>query len=140
MSLAKINSALVQAFNVGAFFSEANTQFENVMFLPPTNGTPWAALYFVPSQPTVATLGNGGTDRIDGFFQIDLNYSLNKGTSAANAKADAIRNAFTAGNRFTYSGQEVICSSCGRSQGRNVNGFYRVTITAFFYAYVIRTN
>jgi len=139
MSASKIRSALVNAYVAGNFFSKQNTQWENVAFSPPKE-TPWAAVYIVPTQPAVATLGPNGTDRHDGFLQIDLNYPLNKGTKDVSDKADSVENTFTAGRRFAYSGQEVIISSCGRSQGRKVDGFYRVSVTAYWYAHVTRNS
>lgn len=138
MSLQKIKTALATAYKAAGFFTDANTAIENVAYTPPTNDTPWARLHFVPNQPDVATLGAGGEDRVDGFFQIDLNYPLNTGDKAANDKADAIRLVFTAGARFAYSGQEVVIASCGRSQGRVQDGFWKVVVTVAFYAYITR--
>jgi len=137
MSDSKINSALIQAFVAGAFFAQDKTQWENAAFTPPT-AEPWAAVYFVPSQPVVATLGQGGMDRHDGFFQIDINFPANTGTKQCSDKADSIQNAFTVGKGVSYSGQEVKIVSCGRSQGRIVNGFYRVSLTVVYYAHVTR--
>ena len=137
MSLSNCEAALIQAYKAGAFFTDANTQFENLAFTPPS-ATPWAAFYFVPAQPVVATLGAGGSDMLDGFVQIDLNYPANKGTKEVRDKAEALRSVFTAGARFSYSGQEVVIVSCGRSQGRIINGFYRVSVTIVFYAHINR--
>lgn len=139
MSVSKIESALLKAYKDAAFFTDEKTQFENMAFTHP-NGEPWGAVYFMPSQPDVSTLGTAGTDRIDGVFQIDLNFPQNSGTKDARDKSDAVRNTFTAGRRFSYSGQEVVIASCGRSQGRVVNGFYRIVMSVFFYAHVIRNN
>lgn len=137
MSLSNCEAAFLKAYKDGAFFTDAKTQYENLAFTTPT-GEAWAAFYFVPSQPVVATLGAGGSDRLDGFVQIDLNYPANKGTKDVRDKADALRSLFTAGARFSYSGQEVIVASCGRSQGRIVNGFFRVSVTIVFYAHITR--
>lgn len=137
MSISNVESALVKAYTDGAFFTTPKTQFENMAFTPPT-GEPWAAVYFLPADPVVATLGAGGQDRLDGLFQIDINYPANTGTKLAKAKAEALRNTFTAGSRFSYSGQEVVISNCGRSPGRITNGFYRVSVSVFFYAHVTR--
>lgn len=136
MSVSNVRSALMQAFKDGDFFAKENTSFENLKFTPGAN--PWCKLTFVPAQPTVATLGAGGKDRLDGFLQIDLNYPLDTGEKALNDKFDALRNTFTAGARFTYSGQEVIVASCGRSQGRIIEGFFRVSVTVIFYAHINR--
>lgn len=138
MSLTKAQSALIKAFVDGAFFPAANVEQPNVLFNPPSNAA-WARLHFVPAQPTVATLGGGGTDRVDGFLQIDLNYPLNKGTKPSDDMFEALRLLFTAGARFTYSGQQVVVVSCGRSQGRTDNGFWKVPVTVVFYAHITRS-
>lgn len=139
MSISTARSALVKAFVDGAFFAQEDTAYENMAFTPRA-AQPWCKVSFVPAQPVVSTLGSGGSDRLDGFIQFDLNYPLNCGTKQVDDKAEALRNTFTAGARFSYSGQEVIIASCGRSQGREVGGFYRVSVTVIFYAHVIRTN
>jgi hypothetical protein len=136
MSLSNVRSALVSAFLSGGIFPAENIAFENIAFTP--GKEPWCQLSFVPAPPTVATLGAEGEDRFDGFLQLDLNYPLNSGDKAASDCVDAIRKLFTAGARFTYSGQEVVIASCGRSQGRTSSGFYRVSVTAQFYAHIQR--
>lgn len=139
MSLSNVYQALRVAYLEGNFFTSAKTEFENLAFTPPT-AEAWASFYFVPSQPVVATLGTRGDDRYDGFVQIDLNYPLNSGANPVRAMGDSITNRFTAGRRFSYSGQEVVIVSCGCSQGRVVNSFYRVSVTVVFYAFVTRQN
>ncbi len=137
MSLTQVNKALVKAFADGAFFDKAKVAQENITFDPP-NAEAWAKLFFFPGEGVVATLGAGGTDRYDGFLQVDLNYPVGNGTKAIGEKADAIINAFTAAKRFTDSGQEVICKTCGRSPGRTKDGTYTVSVSLYWYAYVIR--
>lgn len=137
MSIQKVRSAIAQAFVTGAFFPAPAVAWENVDFTPP-NDAPWASFFFVPSQPAVATCGPDGQDEVPGFAQIDLNYPLNGGTQDIESKFEDIRNVFTAGARFVYQGQEVVIRSCGRSQGRVVNSFYRVSITVAFYAHINR--
>lgn len=136
MSLSKVKSALVKAFVDANFFAKVNTSFENVKFTP--GASPWAKLTFIPANPVVATLGAGGSDRYDGIFQIDLNYPLDTGDEATNTKFEEIRNFFTAGRRYAYSGQEVIVSNCGRSQGRIIGGYFKTTVSVFFFAHVNR--
>lgn len=137
MSIAKVRSALVQAFVTGSFFNQTEVAYENKKFDPPKD-KPWAAFFFVPIQPVVFTLGTGGYDEQRGFVQIDLNYPTDDGEKDVAAKADAIRDAFKAGFQFSYSGQEVRIVSCGRSQGRSINNYYRVSITIQFLAFIVR--
>jgi hypothetical protein len=137
MSLSKVRSALVKAFTDGAFIATEKVAFENMAFETPASGA-WASFHFIPNTPEVATLGAGGRDECRGFVQVDLNFPTGSGDKAAGDMADTIKNVFKAGARFAYSGQEVIIRSVGRSQGRVVNNFYRVSITINFYAQLIR--
>lgn len=135
MSLTNIKATLVNAYVTGGFGMP--TAYENKHFTP-DNDSAWAAVSIVPNQPSVATLGDDGTDNHDGFLQIDLNYPLNGGDGAVLAKADEIRAYFKAGARFRYGGQTVVITSCGRSHGREVRGMYQMILTINWYARTAR--
>lgn len=137
-SIDAIRSAIVKRFLDEEFFPEAYIAYENIVFDPP-NGIPWAKVFFMPNPPVVASLGTTGSDLVDGFVQIDLNWPQNSGTFDIGEVAEQIRNLFTAGSRPAYCGQEVVIKSCGRSQGRIVNGFYRISVTITFYAHINRS-
>jgi hypothetical protein len=136
--ITNLRAALFKGFNDAAFFTAAKVGWENMPFDPPKD-EPWAQIFFVPNQPSVATLGSDGEDETDGFVQINLNYPQGNGTQAIEAKFDAIRNVFTAGARFSYSGDVAVIRSCGRSQGRVVNGSYQIVVTIMFYAHINRS-
>lgn len=111
---------------------------ENSPFSKPTDQSPWAAVHIFMNQPSVATLGAEGQDAHDGIMQIDLNYPLNTGEAAVTAKADGLTDFFKAGKRLAHSGVELTVSSCGRSRGREVEGWYRVSMTVTWFARVSR--
>lgn len=111
---------------------------ENSPFTKPTDQSPWAAVHIFMNQPSVATLGAEGQDAHDGIMQIDLNYPLNTGEAAVTAKADGLTDFFKAGKRLAHSGVELTVSSCGRSRGREVEGWYRVSMTVTWFARVPR--
>ncbi len=136
--ISDVRSAIVKRFIDEEFFDEAHLSFENVAYEPPS-GEAWAKIYFMPTDPIVATLGDEGQDRVDGLVQIDLNFPLNQGTADIGEMATRIRNLFTVGSRPAYCGQEVVIKACGRSQGREVNGFYRISVSVYFYAHINRS-
>jgi hypothetical protein len=111
---------------------------ENAPFTKPTDQSPWAAVHVLENQPSVATLGDEGQDAHDGIMQIDLNYPLLTGEAAVTAKADELNDFFKAGKRLVHSGVELTVASCGRSRGREVDGWYRVSITVTWFARVAR--
>lgn len=112
--------------------------FENSPFDKPTDQTPWASAFVLMNQPSVATLGQDGQDAHDGILQIDLNYPLMTGEAAVTAKADGLTDFFKAGKRLAHLGVELTVASCGRSRGREVDGWYRVSMTVTWFARVSR--
>lgn len=136
MSTTKVRAALVTAFRGGSFFADSKVQWENMKFDPPAEA--WAAFFFLPSQPEVATLGTAGEDELNGLIQIDLNYPLHSGEKDVAAKFESIRALFRPGYSFAHEGQTVTIRSCGRSNGRVVNNYWRVSVSVFYYAYIIR--
>ncbi|QNN97184.1 hypothetical protein P9A51_gp29 [Xanthomonas phage Xp12] len=110
----------------------------NAPFDKPSDQSPWASVFIMGNQPSVATLGNEGQDAHDGILQIDLNYPLNTGEAAVTAKADELTDYFKAGKRLAHSGVELTVASCGRSRGREVDGWYRVSMTVTWFARVSR--
>lgn len=135
MSFAKIKSALVSAYETGAF--GLPTAYENRDF-DPINTGPWAAVYVIPNQPEVATLGSIGTDQHEGILQIDLNYPAGAGDGDVLTKADEIGAVFKAGTYVDHDGQQVYIVGCGRSQGRRELGMYRISLTIEWYARTAR--
>lgn len=138
--MSDIDKALIAAYTAGAF--SLPTEYENYNDpdnpLPPTDNTAWARLWHVPARTTAATLGSAGKDEHTGFLQIDLNYPRGTGDGAAKAKAEAILAYFKIGASFTHNSQAVLVSSNGRSQGRNVDGWYRISLTIYYRARVTR--
>lgn len=137
--MANAQSAMTKAFIDGNFFAKTKTQWPNMKFEPPASGA-WAAFWWIPNEPSVATLGRDGDDDVDGIVQIDLNFPLNAGIKETNDKADAIRTRFVAGSRWSYSGQEVVVKSCGAGSGSVDKGFWKTPVTIMFYARINRSS
>lgn len=135
MSLQKIEAALIGGY-VGAGLN-LPTQWENVDFNKPAS-SPWAAVYFIPSAPIVSSLGDDGLDEYDGFLQIDLNYPRNTSKKLSRDHYEILRQKFCAGNYYTHHGQSVACTACEMSPAREVDGWYRVSVSCYFRAYVTR--
>lgn len=111
---------------------------ENLPFTHPQDGTPWARVLLELGQPFVATLGNGGDDGYIGYIQLDLNVLPHSGTAEARAKAEIVEAFFTAGTRLNYGSARATVTACGRSRGREVEGWYRVSMTISWQARVKR--
>lgn len=114
------------------------TKFENMPFDKPEGQSPWAAAYVLPSAVFVATLGHEGENDHNGLLQIDLNYPLLTGEADVMSKADELENFFQAGKRLVHAGVELTVQSCYRGSGREVDGWYRVSVTVTWDARVPR--
>jgi len=104
--------------------------YENDAQHEPEADASWFQFFFIPNQPTAATLGNQGSDEHTGIVQINLNFPINEGSGTALEKADELRILFKAGSKHTYQGQTVTAISCGQNgAGQIVNGFYQTILT-----------
>lgn len=112
--------------------------YENDSYTPVID-TPWMQLFFDPEMPEVVTLSGTGEDEHRGGLLLNLYYPKGRGVEDINTKADEIRNYFQAGQRFTYDGQEVGITSCGRSGGRTVDGWWSLTVTIEYWARTTRS-
>ena len=114
-------------------------QWENKSF-DPAGKALWARVTHVPNPPTVATLGVGGRDRGTGFIQIDLNIPEGEADGVLRPWEDYAREFFVAGATFTKSGQVVRIISCAMGQGRNVDNWFRKSITVVYRSDFTRVN
>jgi hypothetical protein len=135
MSLSTVETALITAAE--AKLTGVSTSYANAKFTPPA-GAKWASIHFLPNRPEVETLGAAGEDMVTGILQIDMNYPQGTGTSAARTDFETIRSGFSAGTRLTSSTQVVTVVNCGKSQGRLVDEWYRVSSTIYWYALIPR--
>lgn len=104
----------------------------------PRINEPWAQILFVPRSPTVATMGDGGMDRVEGVLLVNIRTPLDKGEVDGLVAVDAFRSAFPAGSRLIFEGQEVTVLSIGAVDGRVVDGFWRTDITIPYRAFIQR--
>lgn len=135
MSLDEVQRALYST--VVGWLGAVPVAVENEPFTKPAKSK-WASLHFLPNTPSVETLGADGQDLVDGVLQLDLNYPAGAGSSGARLDYESIRALLPAGARPAYNGQEAVILSCGRSPGRTVDGWYRVSITISWYALIPR--
>lgn len=133
----ELRAALVQG--VVSCALAIDTAYPNVPFEKPAPNTPWAAVSVIPGPARVASLGDGGEDEHLGVLQIDLNYPLRQGEVAQNVKADVIASYFQAGRALVSGGTTVTVVSCAKSAAREVDGWYRVSMSINWYARARRT-
>lgn len=109
----------------------------NVSFTPPDR-TKWFAVHYIPVSNAVSTLGDEGENRVEAFLQIDVNLPLNSGEKAMDDQLKVLEDSFTPGTSAVYDSQTVVFTGCRRSPGRDVNGFWRVSLTIDLYSKTTR--
>lgn len=135
MSLDKVQSAI--SSKITEIFPDLPIAYENVSFDPPDRSK-WALFHFSPGTPEPASLGASGRDRVDGFAQLDLCYPTGQGGGEARKDFELLRADLPAGTKLFYEGQVATVRSTGRAIGRVLDGWYRVHVTIFWYAYLRR--
>lgn len=130
MSFNSIPSALIARYRSGAFFTDALTAYPNATFTKPAPSFAWASVFVIPA--TTAPLSIRDSDEMAGVFQIDLNYPINSGAGAIQAKADAIRAHLKRGT--VLSGVELGTVSVANLGP--VDGWYRVVVSVAWRAFV----
>lgn len=108
------------------------TAFENQPFTKPTG--PWAALWYMPADTQPVTASSLGQDEVVGVLQIDLNYPLNTGTMESREMADKIADHFPVGYGLVYNSFVVKPTYVHRGRGREVDGWWKTSITIGFYS------
>ena len=112
----------------------------NAAFTRPANGAPWAQAHFMPEDAQVATLGIGGKDRHVGLLQVDVNLPPLAGTAEASTVVGDLRRAFYLGRVFTYGATSVRVTSFKGPRSREVDGYYRRSVTITWQAEIDRSS
>ena len=132
--LSSINRAIRQAWVDGLF--NLPTAFDNETFEPP--GGPYASLAIEQGQATISTLGDSGTDEVQGLIDIILNYPVGQGSGYAEEKADEIYNYFIKGKRFSHEGVNVVINTSGIRSTASNDTHYQVLYEITYQAFLIR--
>lgn len=103
MSRRAIRSALEAALN--SVTPALSTAWENVNFTP-VNGVPYQKVNLLFAQPNNSEYGSNYVEM--GIFQITLMYPLSTGSSAADARAELLMEAFKRGSSFEAGGYTIV--------------------------------
>ena len=108
MSLASAKNALETA--IKAVATTFPTGWENVAFVPPSDGSAFQIVNFLPASPFNPTMGTG-FHRDVGIMQVMLSYPIDGGSGKAYTKAEVIKAAFKRGSSFASGGITVKISA-----------------------------
>lgn len=136
--MSKARTALVNEFNT--LFPElaGKVKYENKEFSPPVGTSLWASLAYVDADQRPITMGTGGEDEIRGFLQIDFNVPYGKGEGDLLAAINKATRHFRAGLAPAFEDEAAEVYRSATSLGRQVDTWWRKTVTVFFYSRVFR--
>lgn len=133
MSYSNISAAMATRLN--SLSGTFSIQFENANFSPPA-GAVYLAESINPTGVVPVALRSGGTDSLEGFFQV-LCYApagLTKG--AALAAADAVEGQFQRGLRLTHGGTTVAVLRAERNTSFLSGDRFVIPLSIYFRAMV----
>lgn len=115
--------------------SKAPKAWENRPYKP-VNGTMYLRQSLIPGDVEQATLGETGTDRQVGIYQIDVFTPSGKGGKQGIKLADKVANHFKRGTDLTYNSRTVRVRSVGRETAvNNDDGWLQIPVVITYVAY-----
>jgi hypothetical protein len=85
------------------------TEYPNVDFEPPADGSVWCRSTVMPGTPSIASMGVGGLNYYPGIYQVDVFSPKGKGAGDAETLAESIKALFTRGTTLTEDGETILC-------------------------------
>lgn len=98
----------------------------------------WPSVFYRPNAPVARTIGPGGFDEINGFMQIDFNVGTDEGEAALILWKKKARLFFHGGRYFRNNGHSVIVTSSFFGNSRQVENYFRQSLTVAFKSHVKR--
>jgi len=136
MTMLQMDGALITAYQ--AVGLGLTTAYEGEEFIPPKDGSNWAAVFIVPAVIDFNSLGVNGTDLHRGFMQVDFNCKHGTGRATLVGYAESMRAYFIGGRALTLSGQNVRVLTVDRTPVREIDGWMRLSVTVNWESETIR--
>ena len=113
----------------------ANVAYENAEYTP-TVGTDWKRVTFLPTEPTQASLGTNGHNRLMGIYQVSVFAEVGKGPKAAEDAAELVITAFKRGTSLTaVGGVTTRIERAWRGPAIQESDWYHVPVSVSWFAY-----
>lgn len=130
----QIRRALTQACIDAAAEAGLPLAHQNIPFSPPSRQEAWMACWILVNQPDAVTLGDDGEDGFDGIVQVDFNLPIGQGEAKLDDYLAIMSTRFRAGTRYG----PCIVRSCGCNQGKETQGWWRISVTIEWFARISR--
>lgn len=143
MSQNKIKKTVMQSAadalaTISGFIVGTSVAWPSISFSPLTEA--WVKVSYMPSKSSTQTFGIGGENEQLGILQIDVSIPTNSGDKEQDRILTVLESFYVPGVSVTLNGQPVSFISCDRSNGRHIDGFWRVSLSVGFRARYSRPN
>lgn len=117
-----------------AAYQTTNVAWENTVF-EPKEGDGYLRPYLLPAEPSQATVGANGLDRVGGIYQVDVCEPKDGGNGALLRKVDEVLAQFARGSTVSSNGVvlTILRSWPGPAIARD--SFYVIPVSVSFYTY-----
>jgi hypothetical protein len=115
-------------------YQSENVASENTKYTP-VEGVGYLQSFLLPAEPTQATVGASGIDRVSGIYQIDVAEPKDFGSGAVMRKVDAIIAQFARGLSVTSNGVTLTIQRSWPSPAITRDSFIVVPISVLWFTY-----
>ena len=130
MSFDAVRSALDVAMSA---YSATQVAYGNSEFKP-TLGTLWYRATFMPGEPTQATLGTAGKNRLVGIYQVDVFAPTGTGVGAGETAAEGVITAFKRGKTFVFGGVTTRVEKVWREGAIEEDDWFHIPVKVMWFA------
>jgi len=115
-------------------YQTENVAPENTKFTP-IEGTGYLQTFLLPAEPTQATIGASGIDRVAGIYQIDVAEPKDVGTGAQMRKVDEVVAQFARGLSLTSNAVTLTVQRSWPGPAITRDSFYIVPVSVSWFTY-----
>ena len=115
-------------------YQSTDVAWENTKYKP-TEGVGYLQPFMLPAEPSQATIGAGGLDRVAGIYQIDVAEAKDAGQGALSRKVDEVIAQFARGLSVTSNGVTLTIRRSWPGPALTRGAFYVVPVSVSWYTY-----
>jgi len=115
-------------------YQATNVVAENTKFTP-VEGEGYLRSFLLPAEPTQATIGTSGIDRVSGLYQIDVAMPKDIGTGALMRKVDEVVAQFARGLSLTSNAVTLTVQRSWPGPAIARDSFYVVPVSVSWFTY-----
>ena len=117
-----------------ALIQSDNVAWENTVYTP-KEGVGYLRPFLLPAEPSQATVGVNGLDRVSGIYQIDIAEPKDGGSGALLRKVDQVISQFARGSTVSSNGVTLTIQRSWPGPAIARDSFYIIPVSVSWYTY-----